>query len=165
MNHQVQIFILEFTCNLAQINIAAITIFPCNPKGDYIGWKNFSNFYNLCRGTGDKYINCMEETFYSKHDIFSDANLSFVVRPFYSSINYYKGIVQSLEFEKGMIKYDYTKSVGITLNNNITYEVFIMDQKAQVFSSSNSIVPRSRIKLLYGSPTITEFYLKVKYLI
>ena len=109
-------------------------------------------------------INCMEEKFYSKNDVFIDANLSFFVRPFYSSISYYKSIVQSLELEKGMINYDFTKSVGITLNNNITYEVFIMDQKSQIFSSSNSIVPRSRIKLLYGSPTITEFYLKVEYL-
>ena len=156
---------------MTQINIAAIIIFPCNPKRDYIGGKN----RNSCHGTGDKFINCMKEKFYSIHDIFSDANLSFVatkdswipgfvVRPFYLSINYYKGIVQSLELEKGMIKHDYSKSVRITLNNNITYEVFIMDQKAQIFSSSNSIVPRSRIKLLYGSPTITEFYLKVEYL-
>ena len=125
-----------------------------------MGWKNFSK----CHGTGDKYINCMEEKFYSKNDIFINANLSFVVKPFYSGISYYKGIVQSLEFEKGMFKYDYTKSVGIKLNNNITYEVFIMDQKSQIFSSSNSIVPRSRMKLLYGSPTVTEFYLKVEYL-
>ena len=75
----------------------------------------------------------------------------------------FKGIVQSVEFEKGKINYDITKTVDITLNNNISYEVFIMDQNAQIFSSSNSIIPRSKIKLFYGSPKTTEVYLKVGY--
>ena len=74
----------------------------------------------------------------------------------------YKGIVQSLEFEKGMIMYDFKHTVDVSLNNNISYEVVIIDPKAQILSPSNSIIPRSKIKLLYGSPKTTEVYLKVE---
>ena len=49
------------------------------------------------------------------------------------------------------------------MNNNLSYEVLIMDPKAQIFSSSPSIIPRSKIKLLHGEPKTTEIFLKVKY--
>ena len=101
-----------------------------------------------------------ENKFYSKSDVFIDANVSYRIESFYISM--YKGIVQSLEFEKGIIWYDFQHTVDISLNNNITYEVVIMDPKAQILSSSNSIIPRSKIRLVYGSSTTTEVYLKVE---
>ena len=124
---------------------------------DWYGWKNFSK---QCHESGDKFIKCMEDKFYSKNDIFIDANISYRIKTFYFSM--YKGIVQSLDFEKGIIRYDFKHTVDISLNHNITYEVVIIDPKAQILSPSNSIIPRSKIKLSYGSPTTTEIYLKVK---
>ena len=62
-----------------------------------------------------------------------------------------------------MMKHDIQHTVDILLNNNLSYEVLIMDPKAQIFSSSPSIIPRSKIKLLHGEPKTTEIFLKVKY--
>ena len=118
----------------------------------------------MCQVPGETYIKCTEDKFYTKNDIFIDANLSFVVNSFYYST--YKGIVHSLEFDKGMVNYDIMHTVDISLNNNLSYDVFIMDQKAQIFSSSPSIIPRGRIRMLHGlNGTTTEVYLKVKLII
>ena len=125
---------------------------------DYLGWKNISQ---NCHGSGENYIKCMEEKFYNKSDIFIDVNNSYNINSFYFLIQ--KGIIQSLQFEKGMIQYDVTKTIGITLNNNLTYEVFIMDPKAQIFSSTPSIIPRSTLKMSNGSSTISEVYFKVEF--
>ena len=62
-----------------------------------------------------------------------------------------------------MIKYDIQHTVDISLNNNLSYEVFIIDPKAQIFSGSPSIIPRSKIKLLQGKPKTTEVFLKVMF--
>ena len=62
-----------------------------------------------------------------------------------------------------MMKYDIKHTVDISLNNNLSYEVFIIDPKAQIFSGGPSIIPRSKIKLLHGEPKTTEIFLKVKY--
>ena len=126
---------------------------------DYLGLKNISQ---KCHGSGENYIICMEEKFYNKSDIFIDVKNSYKIKSFYFLIQ--KGIIHSLQFEKGMIKYDVTKTIGITLNNNLTYEIFIMDPKAQIFSSTPSIIPRSTLKLSNGSSTITEVYFKVEFL-
>ena len=63
-----------------------------------------------------------------------------------------------------MMKHDIQHTVDILLNNNLSYEVLIMDPKAQIFSSSPSIIPRSKIKLLHDDkPKTTEVFLKVKF--
>ena len=78
---------------------------------DYLGWKNISQ---KCHGSGENYIKCMEEKFYNKSDIFIDVNNSCKIKSFYFLIE--KGIIQSLQIEKGMIKYDVTKTIGIRYN-------------------------------------------------
>ena len=140
------------------LSITAITIFSLNPKNDFLGWKNLSK---ICDGSGNKYITCIkEELYYSKNHVFSKANVSFTVQSLY--FDFYKGLVQFLEF--GTIGYDRMSTVDISLNSNLSYEVFIMDPKAQIFSSTPSIIPRRTLKLSNGSSTITEVYFKVEVL-
>ena len=113
--------------------------------------------------SGKKYITCAEEElFYSKNDVFHAANVSFTVKSVF--VSQYKGIVQSLEFEKGMIGYDIRYTLEISLNSNLFYEVFIMDPKIHILSNSPSTIPRSIITLtplLNGTPTVTEIFIKV----
>ena len=94
------------------------------------------------------------------NDVFHDANVSFIVKSVY--VSQYKGIVQSLEFEKGMIGYYKTRTVDISLNSNLSsYEVFITDPKIRILGDSPSTVPRSVITLtpvVDGKPTVTEIY-------
>ena len=138
--------------------ITAITIFSLNPKNDFLGWKNLSK---ICDGSGNKYLTCIEdELFYSKNHVFFNANVSFTVKSLY--FDFYKGLVQFLEF--GMIGYDRMSTVDISLNSNLSYEVFIMDPKIRILGGSPSTIPRSIITLtpvVNGWPTVTEIFLKV----
>ena len=111
--------------------------------------------------SGNRFIICSEEElFYSRNDVLSAANVSFSVKSVFKS--HYKGIVQSLEFEKGMIGYYKTRTVDISLNSNLSsYEVFITDPKIRILGDSPSTVPRSVITLtpvVDGKPTVTEIY-------
>ena len=137
---------------------SAITISPLNPKNDFFGWKNLSK---ICDGSGNKYLTCIEdELFYSKNHVFLNANVSFTVKSLY--FDFYKGLVQFLEF--GMIGYDRMSTVDISLNSNLSYEVFIMDPKIRILGGSPSTIPRSIITLtpvVNGWPTVTEIFLKV----
>ena len=107
------------------------------------------------------YLTCIEdELFYSKDHVFSNANVSFTVKSLY--FDFYKGLVQFLEF--GMIGYDRMSTVDISLNSNLSYEVFIMDPKIRILGGSPSTIPRSIITLtpmVDGWPTVTEIFLKV----
>ena len=114
--------------------------------------------YKLCHESGKEFIECFEKRAYSKDDIFI-TNVSFHLNSFY--VKQYKGLVQNIEFDKGKIGYEKRSTIKISLNPNISYDVFIMDRKMQIFSNSPSTIPRSRIKLVHGSPTTTEVYLKV----
>ena len=140
------------------LSITAITIFSLNPKNDFLGWKNLSK---ICDGSGNKYITCIkEELYYSKNHVFSKANVSFTVQSLY--FDFYKGLVQFLEF--GTIGYDRMSTVDISLNSNLSYEVFIMDPKIRILGGSPSTIPRSIITLtpvVNGWPTVTEIFLKV----
>ena len=140
------------------LSITAITIFSLNPKNDFLGWKNLSK---ICDGSGNKYITCIkEELYYSKNHVFSKANVSFTVQSLY--FDFYKGLVQFLEF--GTIGYDRMSTVDISLNSNLSYEVFIMDPKIRILGGSPSTIPRSIITLtpvVDGWPTVTEIFLKV----
>ena len=113
--------------------------------------------------SGNKFISCAEEElFYSRNDVLSDANVSFSVKSVFKI--HYKGIVQSLEFEKGMIGYDIRHTLEISLNSNLSYEIFIMDPKIRILGGSPSTIPRSIISLtpvVDGWPTVTEIFLKV----
>ena len=63
-----------------------------------------------------------------------------------------------------MIGYDRMSTVDISLNSNLSYEVFIMDPKIRILSGSPSTIPRSIITLtpvVNGWPTVTEIFLKV----
>ena len=149
---------------LSIVQISEITIFPLNPEHNYLGWKNLSADWKCKYMSGNKYISCAEEElFYSKNDVLSTANVSFAVKSVF--VSYYKGIVQSLEFEKGMIGYYKTRTVDISLNSNLSYEVFITDPKIRILGDSPSTVPRSVITLtplLDGKATVTEINLKVE---
>ena len=85
--------------------------------------------------SGNRFIICSEEElFYSRNDILFTANVSFTVNSVF--VSYYKGIVQSLEFEKGMIGYYKKTTVGISLNSNLSYELFIVDPKIRILGDS-----------------------------
>ena len=101
----------------------------------------------------------MEEKAYSKNDIFI-GNVSSSTNSIY--VRKFRGLVQNVEFKKGTIKSDPFNAIGIHLNNNISYDVIIMDPKMQIFSNNPNTIPRSRIQLLHGLSTTTEVYLKVE---
>ena len=163
-NHQVSLSSFPLCCYHCTDLITEITIFPLNPKNNFFGWKNLSKQWKCGYMSGKKYITCAEEElFYSKDDVFHAANVSFTVKSVF--VSQYKGIVQSLEFDKGMIRYDIMSTVDISLNSNLSYEVFITDPKIRILGGSPSTFPRSIVTLtplIDKWPTVTEIFLKVE---
>ena len=113
--------------------IPAITIFPENPKL----WKRGQKVPKNCTGKGDTFIKCIEQNTYSIKDILNQSfvsNDAFQVKSFYAN-NYYQ-MIHSLEFDDGMITHDSRTTHTVKFNNHISYKVFIMDPRIQIFRDS-----------------------------
>ena len=137
--------------------IPAITIFPENPKL----WKKGQKVLKNCTGNGDTFIECREENTYSIKDILNQtfvSNDAFQVKSFYAN-NYYQ-MIHSLEFYDEMITHDSRTTHTVKFNNHISYKVFIMDPRIQIFRDSPETFPRSKINLQVNTTKAVKIYLK-----
>ena len=124
-----------------------------------MGWKQ--HYSDICNGTGDKFIKCIEKYTYKSTDIFTESNHSFNVNSFY--IHKKRGVIQSLEIEVGMITQYYLTTLEISLNtnNNLSYTVAMMDPRTQIFSQSPDTLPRSWFKMAKEQTGKVQFHLRV----
>ena len=141
-------------------HFSVITIFPVNPNNGR-GRKDLAD----CQGTGNLYLNCMENITYSIEDVlYQNSSSGFRVKSFY--VNDYEDMVHSLELYDGMVSHDYhlkSSHLKIELKKELKYKIFIMDPKIQFFNNNPDIFPRTRMDVLENETRSVVFYLKVSY--
>ena len=132
---------------------------PQNPKTEYgLGWKVEEGCEEF---SGGEYIQCIEEIAFTKEDIFTDfeyeglkANTFFV--------GWMEGLAQSLDIDDGNITNDFYTTMAVSLNNNLSYQIIVMDPKIQIFSEVPQTYPITRVSLMNQYVGALEVYLKVK---
>ena len=110
-----------------------------------------------CPGSGEKYIQCMEEISYSEDDIFVDDTL----RASTIYAGWTEGLVQSLDLDIGNITNNFHTTMEISLNTNLSYQLLIMDPKIQIFSDIPNIYPVTRLSLPKQYDGALQLYMKV----
>ena len=121
-----------------------------------MGWKTMRKI-NECGDRSSGYIECFENYTYSEKDILGASNYSFYVKPLYVSVD--SGIIHTLTFDFGMFTDQFYTTVKIKLNNTISYEMWIMDPKVQVFTKNPENFPR--VKIILQGNTKKYVFLKV----
>ena len=69
-------------------------------------------------------------------------------------------MIHSLELYDGMITHDSRTTHTVKFNNHISYKVFIMDPRIQIFRDSPETFPRSKINLQVNTTKAVKIYLK-----
>ena len=131
---------------------------PQNPKTEYgIGWKVEEGCEEL---SGREYIECIEEIAYNTQDIFTDfAYEGLKANTFF--VGWMEGLAQSLNVEDGKISNDFYKTMAISLNNSLSFQIVIMDPKIQIFSEIPQTYPITRVSLTSHYIGALQIYLKV----
>ena len=139
-----------------QFIITAIVIVISNPDIDDGGWK----CDNDCESNGVQFLQCIEECAFSQKEIFPFLNKSLRVQTVYA--NKFQGLIHFLELDNGMISHDYWSSIAIPLNStNISYTIFFMDTKIQMYTDRYDTLPLTKIEIQRGQIKIAQVYLQV----
>ena len=75
-------------------------------------------------------------------------------------VGWMEGLAQSLDIDDGSVTYNFYSTMGVSLNNSLSYEIIIMDPKIQIFSG----IPQSfitRISIMNEYVGALQVYLKV----
>ena len=152
----------------------AIIIFPINPNTSY-GWKNEScDFAYACSDmSGKDFIECTDQCSFSIEEAIDSSSTNggnnystisnscdwYNVERFY--LNSADGLVQSVEIENDtVISIDVFSTVSFVLNNDLSYQIYIMDRRLQFVIGSPEVIPRSLLSWTKRAAS-TILYLKV----
>ena len=133
----------------------AIAIFPVNPDTN-LGYK-IGNEAECIDKIGEEFIQCLEERSFSTDDIFPVERRQWNATYFYT--DEYRGLVQSVKIDTGVITKSIARTLSMEMNPNISYYVTITDPKLQFTSSNLDVVPRSVITLK-NKAVVANFIMK-----
>ena len=134
----------------------AILIFPINPNTSS-GWRNEScDMADACQDkTGQNFINCLDHCSYSAEDFIistsTSGNDNYTLFSNSSSSDWYTwryfntfddGFVQYLEMDDNAITNDIFSTASFVFNNELSYQIYIMDQRLTFITGSPEIIPR-----------------------
>ena len=129
-----------------------ITVFNPLSGGE---WKVEEETYCNNGKSGKQFIQCIEQKAYSIQDIVTTSNYSFKAKPVYFGF----GLIQTLEFEIGMISHD--SSFKIPLSQNQSYLIRFTDTKLMLQFGNPYSVPRTTLQV-DKTARHHYIYLKVK---
>ena len=115
-----------------------ITVFNPFSGGE---WKVEEETYCNNGENGKQFIQCIEQKAYSIKDIVTSSNYSFKAKPVYFGF----GLIQSLEFDIGMISHD--SSFKIPLSQNQSYLIRFTDRKLMLQFGNPYSVPRTTLQV------------------
>ena len=109
------------------------------------GWK-IDDGKACTNKTGDHFIQCIAEHAYSTDDIILNSNGSFFKSsPVY--VDNWNGILQSIQIVEGAMMRSDPVPFTIVLNPNISYFIFITDQKFLSFTEKPGKISRTVVTL------------------
>ena len=166
------VIVVKYEEEPATIPPPAIIIFPINPNTGN-GWKKEVKDVDEESIYGQflaalKLVACIEGYFYSASDIIENIGQEedsymlpnlIEVKPFFMGT--WNGLVYSVQINNDTLMSDNMEQTSdISLNETLSYTIFIMDKNMQFISNSPDVVPRFVLSLNPKAGTI-QLYLKV----
>ena len=138
-------------------SFTGITIFSVNPDTGS-GWKIDTNLdeleETLCRdrGTGENFLQCVEESAYTIEDIIppNDCSQNLKVENFFMMSH--SGLVKSIEDFSGKEKTE------LPLNGNLTYNIYLSDPSLPFITTNPRVIPRSMISLKQREGVVIQYF-------
>ena len=143
--------------------ILALAIHPVNPD-TADGWKINIDYENHCENeTEESFFECIDRISYIGEEVILNHNSSqFNITDLYTEN--WDGISQLLIVGKNVIRTNYDYSMeDIRFDSNISYFIYIMDERLQFVTANPNIIPRSKLTIKENAGQIFLFFKAIRH--